>query len=374
MSEATQVRPKVVFAGGGTGGHIFPNVAVAQRLADMGRPVSPHFLVSRRPLDARIMDKLGWPWTPLSAAPLSLHPVRLWRFGRSYLAAVRTCRDWLERIEPRAMVATGGFVSGPAVKAASQAGVAVALVNLDAVPGRANRWCARDAQEVFTAYGSSGLPRAQRIGVPLRREAAERVEADKARWELGLRPGVETILITAGSQGASTINRAAMELVSRAAHRRVFRGRQVLHLAGAEQREEVAQAYERAGVPARVESFCDRMGLAWSAATLAVSRAGAGSVAEAWHHAVPTIFVPYPFHRDEHQKHNAEPLVNAGGALLVKDRVDPLANVAELAGPLASLAEGEARREAMRSAAAAQRPPDGADALARWLISVGAAV
>ena len=365
--------PIVYFAGGGTGGHIFPNVAIVQRVGAMGRSITPHFLVSNRDIDQRLLDPLGYDATALIASPFTAHPLRMPRFARNFLAAQRQCLRLFERLRPAAVVATGGFVSAPAVKAAARCGIPVALVNLDAVPGRANRWCAKDATEVFTAYAEAGLPRAQRIGVPLRREAAERVDADKARWELGLRPGVETVLITAGSQGASTINRMAMEMAGRAAHRRAFQGRQVLHLSGREMRDEVAAAYEKAGVTARVEAFCERMGLAWSAATIAVSRAGAGSVAEAWRHAVPTIFMPYPFHKDEHQKRNAEPLVNAGGAMLLRDRVDPAANVAEVAGPLTTLLEGEARRSKMSDAAAASRPPDGAEAVVKWLLSIGAA-
>ena len=360
-----------MFAGGGTGGHIFPNAAVAQRLEAIGRALSPHFLVSTRDIDRRVMEKLGYAYTPVGASPLSMHPLRLPRFVRDYRLAARHCGEVIARHEPVALIATGGFVSGPAIKAAAAAGIAVALVNLDAVPGRANRWCARDATEVFTAYPETGLRRAQRIGVPLRAEAAERAEPGKARFELGLRPDLETVLITAGSQGASTINRMMTELLSRARHKRTFDRWQVLHLTGHEQHAEVKAAYEKAGVAGRVEPFCHRMGLAWSAATLAVSRAGAGSVAEAWHHATPTVFMPYPFHKDQHQKKNAEPLVNAGGAMLVTDRVDPIDNVAEVAGPLTALMTGEARRAKMRDAAAATRPPDGADALAKWLVSMG---
>lgn len=365
--------PTVLFAGGGTGGHIFPNAAVVQKATAMGRSLTPHFLVSNRDIDHRLLEPLGYDYTALTALPFTVHPLRVLRFVQHYHAAQRQCRRVIERVQPAALVATGGFVSAPAVKAAAREGIPVALVNLDAAPGRANRWCATDATEVFTAYAEAGLPRAQRIGVPLRGEAAQSVDPHHARRELGLRPNAETLLITAGSQGASTINLMAMEMVGRTAHRRVFEGRQVLHLAGPDMRDEVAAAYGKAGVSAKVEAFCQRMGLAWSAATIAVSRAGAGSVAEAWRHAVPTIFMPYPFHKDEHQKKNAEPLVNAGGAMLIRDRVDPAANVAEVAGPLASLLDGEARRAKMRDAAAASRPPDGADAVAKWLLSIGAA-
>lgn len=365
--------PEVFFAGGGTGGHVFPNVAVAQRLSAMGRAVSPRFVVSTRPIDAQVLEGTRYAVTPVAAVPFTAHPLRLPRFLVSYRRALGHCRELIARYRPAAVIATGGFVSGPVVKAAAKAGVSVALVNLDAVPGRANRWCARDATAVFSVYPVQALKRAQRIGLPLRDEAREHVPPEAARRSLGLDPQWPTLLVTAGSQGASTINRMMIELVGRTQHHRTFEGWQLLHLAGRQDVAAVRQAYAAAGVAARVETFCRRMGLAWSAATLAISRAGAGSVAEAWHHATPTIFMPYPFHRDDHQRRNAEPLVTAGGAMLVRDRVEAIPNVAEVAGPMVSLMTGEARRAKMREAASATRPIDGADVLAKWLVSVGAA-
>src|SRR5690606_9915817 len=133
---------------------------------------------------------------------------------------------------------------------------------------------------------------------------------------------------------------------------------QVLHLCGSDVDEALQRAYERAGVRAIVHRFLHRIGLAWGAADLALSRAGANSVAEAAANAVPTIFVPYPYHRDLHQRHNAEPLVTLGGAVMVDDRIEPAANMATIGTALQALLHDGNRRDAMRAALRRHPPRD----------------
>jgi UDP-N-acetylglucosamine--N-acetylmuramyl-(pentapeptide) pyrophosphoryl-undecaprenol N-acetylglucosamine transferase len=149
-----------------------------------------------------------------------------------------------------------------------------------------------------------------------------------------------------------------------------MRNWQVLHITGPTKESDMAAAYAQLGVPAQVMPFCDTMGLAWGAATVAISRSGAGSVAEAWANAVPTIFLPYPFHKDDHQRLNAGPIVAAGGAVLLKDLVDAPANASQLAAPMLELVCGEAKREAMAAALRATTPIDGAEAVAQWVREV----
>lgn len=341
-----------------------------------GCGLSPHFLISERPLDVQILKPLEVDYTILPAKPFILRPRALWAFYQGFHAGEQRTRAVIERLGVRVLIATGGFVSGPAIRAARKAGLAVAMVNLDAVPGKANRLMARQADEVFSAYPTAALPRAQHIGLPLRREAlAGDVKPELARFELGLKPDMPTILVTAGSQGSRSINRMMMELTTRTEMRKVLAQWQVFHVCGPGGEESafsgsaIAQAYAGAGIRAVVEPFCTRMGLAWAAADVAISRAGAGSVAEVWANAVPTIFFPYPFHRDEHQRFNCEPLVNAGAALMLRDRVDPLENVPQLIGPLRSLMSNDAQREAMRGHLRQTCPPDGATILAHWLVS-----
>lgn len=363
----------ILFAGGGSGGHIYPNLAVLERLREAEATrggVSAHFLVSNRAVDARIVTKENLPYTALPALPLVMRPKALWAFYQAYKQSEQVVLDVIAKSSASAMVATGGFVSGPAVTAARKAGVPVALLNLDAVPGRANKFAANKATEVFTTYNTSQLRRAQRIGMPLRRSVIATIPREKARWDLGLRPDLDTILVFAGSQGSGSINKMMMELCTRAQHRKALEGWQVIHLTGPDDQEAVQKAYNDAGVRGIAYAYCNKMGAVWSAATIAISRAGAGSVFEAWANAVPTVFMPYPYHKDEHQKLNAEPLVSAGAALLQRDWVDPIENVNQIAGPLKSLLANEERLEKMRQIMRDTRPPDGAAVVADWLTTM----
>lgn len=360
----------ILLAGGGTGGHIFPNMAVAAAAQRM-RPdtFAFYYIVSNRLLDAQLMQKHKLAYTALSAAPLIMRPKGVVRFIQGFRQAKREVEQTLTTLRPAAVIATGGFVSAPVMQVAGKAGIPVAMVNLDAVPGRANRVMARYASEVFTVYANAGLRLGHHIGMPLRETATASATPEHARQKLGLDANTPTLLITAGSQGATSINEAMIELTTRTRTQNMLRRWQVIHLTGAREVDRVREAYRKAAIPAVVEAFCHRMDLAWAAASLAISRAGAGSVAEVWAAAVPTIFLPYPFHKDQHQRYNAEPLVNRGAALLCTDEVDPIANANRLTGLLCDLMSNDQRREGMGRILADTWPGNGADALVSWLLS-----
>ena len=376
----------VLLVGGGSGGHIYPNLAVVERLRETaaagGMAVEPHLVVSDRGLDADIARGSGVGWTAVPASPLARGPRGLWRFVRDHRRGAAAVGRLLEQTGAGAVVCTGGFVSGPAVAAAARAGVPVALVSLDAVPGKANRWAARRAAKVFAAFApplpGAGLRGAEVVGYPLRRAAVGDRSAGgvrRAREHFGLDPARETLLVFAGSQGARTINRAMTVLAGGGGGGGpggggAMAGWQVLHVAGSEAgaAEALRSKYGAAGVAARVVAFCDRMDLAWAAADLGVTRAGAGTVAEAWANAVPCLMLPYPFHRDRHQRHNAAPLAAAGGAVVLEDLVDPAANATALRKHLAPLLRDGGKRAVMREALEAARPGDGAGAVARWVV------
>ncbi|MGB0768951.1 MAG: UDP-N-acetylglucosamine--N-acetylmuramyl-(pentapeptide) pyrophosphoryl-undecaprenol N-acetylglucosamine transferase, partial [Phycisphaeraceae bacterium] len=362
--------PTILFVGGGSGGHIYPNVAVLDRLNELGVKIDARFVVSERAIDESILTKLDLRGHTIGAKPLSLRPRGFVDFVKAFKRAERESFELIRTTGARAMLATGGFVSGPALKAASRAGIPNAMVNLDAVPGKSNRFTARYASDLFSAYETTKLGKAQQISVPLRPSVVNHVSAEQARLALGLDPTLDTLLVFGGSQGGGTINMALAELVGRATVRDLFAGWQVLHLTGEGDYEAVREAYARRGIPGRVEVFCSEMGRAWGAATVAVCRAGAGTVAESWANAVPCLYMPYPFHKDEHQRLNAAPVVNRGGGMLLKDRVDVHDNVGELMGPLRDLMKNTLRREQMKKALIESRPIDGATTLAEWVVTV----
>ncbi|MEM9417933.1 MAG: UDP-N-acetylglucosamine--N-acetylmuramyl-(pentapeptide) pyrophosphoryl-undecaprenol N-acetylglucosamine transferase [Planctomycetota bacterium] len=358
----------MLLVGGGSGGHIYPNLAVVERLT---RDVKPHLVVSQRPLDAQIARDSGLGFTTIPAAPLSVRPKAGLKFLSAYRRGKSATLKLIQETGAKAMIATGGFVSGPAVAAARQARIPVALVSLDAVPGRANRFTAKKASDVFSAFsthaGAKPLPDAEVIGFPLRRSAVAGCTPQEARSYFRLDPHRKTLLIFAGSQGARTINQA----ISRLYQRGVLGDWQVLHVTGPS-----AEGLGPEGIPPSAGialPFCDRMDLAWRAADVALTRAGAGTVGEAWANAVPSVMLPYPFHKDEHQKHNAAPLVELGGAVVVKDQIDPAENAQQLAQVFASILGDAAKRQQMARAMRDQPPQDGAQRLADWVAAqVGA--
>ena len=373
-SVMSTLTPTILFAGGGSGGHIFPNLAVIERLFERRLEVTPHLLVSQRAVDREVADSADLPWTALAALPMGKSLGGVFRFASGYTRAQSATRQLIRELGGvKALVATGGFVSGPAVAAARSLGVPVAMVSLDAKAGRANRLVARKADVVFAALHAGGLrDRAKReadvVGFPLRYTAVSHLDASSARAGLGLDATKRTLLVFAGSQGATTINEAMIEWMTRTGVARKFEGWQVLHYAGPGRDDlgALRSAYAAAGVSAVVEPFGHRMGLAWASADLALTRAGAGTVAEAWANAVPTLFLPYPYHKDQHQRLNALPLSNAGGAVLLTDRIEPAANVAAISGPLLDLMHNANQREAMAGVLRDRPMGDGAARIADW--------
>jgi UDP-N-acetylglucosamine--N-acetylmuramyl-(pentapeptide) pyrophosphoryl-undecaprenol N-acetylglucosamine transferase len=363
----------VLFAGGGTGGHIYPNIAILERHRERaGVDAASHFLLSDRPGDAQTAGKLGLAFT---ASPVRPVPGRPWphlviSFLLAWRRGVAQARAVIERERVRAVVATGGFVSGPAIVAARELGIPRALVNLDAVPGKANRRLHRSASKVFSTYATPMLPGAEHVGLPLRRASLCDLDSTAARAELGFDRDRPLVFVTGATHGAESVIRAMMALVADREHARRFAGWQVLHQCGTFDPVALQRAYDDAGIDARAVAYLDRMGLAWRAADVAIGRAGAGSVAEAWANATPTIFLPNPYHRDAHQRKNADPLVAAGGALVVDDLVEPAANVAALAPVLARLMDDAAERVRMSDALRRSCPPDGAVRIAEWIAEV----
>lgn len=369
----------VLFAGGGTGGHIFPALAVAEALLAMRPGVQARFLCSSRPLDAQILSAqrvAGAPaeFAAVPAQPFGLRPRAAIRFLASWGGAVRAGREEIRAARARGPVivaAFGGFVAAPVVQAARAERVPTLMVNLDAIPGKANRWIARHASRVLTAAPAQGTSWTQIRPIVRSASVTDRTPAD-CRAACGLDASVPVLLITGGSQGAGSINTFMGAFVRE--HASAISGWQILHQTGKDGADEMRAAYAAAGVRASVTPFITAMGLAWGAADAAVGRAGAGTVAEAWANRVPTLFLPYPYHKDQHQKFNAMPLVSTGAALLATDHIDASANMRDAGLLLASLLTNEQTQEGprtkIRAALAALGPADGAATVATQILEL----
>jgi len=363
-------RPIYIFAGGGTGGHLVPALAVADALAALVPEAHIVFACSRRQIDRQILDPTRHAVIPQPTRPLP-RSLRGWgAFARAWVATRRLARDLVRDLRPAAVFGLGGYAAAGVVCAAARAGVRTCLLSIDAVPGLANRHLARRADVVFAqfdatrgAYGrSAGKVRV--VGCPVRRRLVGG-DPSEARRFFGLRDDRRTLLVMAGSQGAANINDAVVAL--RGDLDKLAGAWQVLHLTGAGKADAVRAAYGTAAIHHVAREFCDRMDLAYAAADVVLCRGGASTVGELSATGIPAVVMPYPYHRDAQQARNAAPLASAGAAEIVTDACDPAANAEALRGSLIGILADGRRLEAMRSAAGCAKRPDAAAQIARWL-------
>lgn len=374
-------KPWFVFAGGGTGGHLFPALSVVEALQTGGEPADVAFFCTQRPIDAEILGRAGVEAVPQVVRPM---PARLWGipgFLLRWRQAVGACMIRFSRRRPAAVVGAGGYASGPPVEAALRLGIPAFLLNPDAVPGKANRHMARRGisgifvqWEVSRQHFPSRAP-IHVTGCPVRAAFRARLAEGAARpaaragalASFGLDADRPMLLVTGASQGARTINEAVLALAAQVAGA----GWQILHLSGQADLESVTRGYAevaagRAGFRYQVLAFTDRMPEAMAAADLIISRAGASSLAEIQAVGKPSILFPYPYHKDRHQWHNAEVLVQAQAAELIDDHKDAAANARDLAPVLGRLlADGQLRERMGQAALALDHPTAGADIAAR---------
>ncbi len=257
----------------------------------------------------------------------------------------------------------------------ARASVPTALLNPDAVPGKANRMLAAKADVIFTQFESTraafapGLhPRVQCVGCPVRRGL---IGGDRAAAlaHFGLRTGRRTLLIFGGSLLAEALGEAVGRLAGDLA--RFAETWQLLHISASPRAGEIEQAVKEAGVAIRTQGYCDRMDLAYAAADLVLARSGAVTVAELAATGTPAVLMPYPHHADRHQLLNARALVDGGGAVVCEDRIDPAATAEALRAVLLPLLADPAALAAMRRAASALAPAQPAAVhVAEWLARI----
>ncbi len=308
--------PRIVVAGGGTAGHIEPAMNLADAICRLDPSAEITALGSTKGLDQTLIPARGYRLELVPPVPLPR------RVGRDLLAtpgkvrqAVAAAGEILDRVRAEVVVGFGGYVAVPAYIAAKRRDIPIVVHEANAKPGLANRGAARMTQHVFTASPQGRLPHATVIGIPLRPAISQLDRAAlraEARARFGLDPDRPTLLVTGGSQGARSINWAA----SAAAERLRAAGVQVLHVIGPKNVLDVP-AVEGAP-PYVVVPFVEQMQYAYAAADFALCRCGAMTCAELSAVGLPAAYVPYPVGNGE-QRFNAEPIVAAGGGLLVDD-------------------------------------------------------
>ena len=316
---APGARPvSVVLAGGGTAGHIEPMLALADALRRRGADLRITCLGTERGLETRLVPARGYDLRLIPPVPLPRKPTPdLLRVPGRVRRSMAETRAVLEEVGADVVVGFGGYVALPAYLAARRAGVSVVVHEQNALPGLANRVGARLAARVAVTVPGTPLRGAEHVGMPLRTaissldRAARRGEAREA---FGLDADRPTLLVFGGSQGAASLNRAAVA----AADALTAAGIQVLHARGPKNTDVTVPARPAGAAPYVIVDYLERMDLAYAAADLALCRAGAVTVAELSAVGLPGAFVPLPIGNGE-QRRNALPVVEAGGGLLVED-------------------------------------------------------
>jgi UDP-N-acetylglucosamine--N-acetylmuramyl-(pentapeptide) pyrophosphoryl-undecaprenol N-acetylglucosamine transferase len=367
--------PRVLIAAGGTGGHVFPGLALARTLKELEPAAEVRFAGTSRGIENRAVPAAGFPLDLLPVLPLSRR-LALETVLAPFAAVAGTLAAWrlLRRHRIEAVAGMGGYITLPVAVAARLAGVPVVLHEQNAIPGIANRLAARLARRVALglADAAEAFPagRTVTIGNPVRPELA-RLDRNRlrevGRKELGLDGERATLFVFGGSQGARHLNQA---VIAATPHWPRPERVQILHACGRRDEAEVregwrAAAPEQRGLKVRIEPFVERMDLAYAACDLALTRAGAMTVAELTAAGVPAIMVPLPHAAADHQAANARSVAAGGGAVVVRDQDLDGQRLAATAAPLL---EDSERLSKMSLAMASMAYPAAAQELAAMVL------
>ncbi len=348
----------VVLAGGGTTGHVGPLLALADCLRRRDPDTRIVCLGTTEGLESRLVPAAGYELAIMPRVPLPRRPsTDVLRLPTRLNAAISAAAEVLAGAD--VLVGFGGYVSAPAYLAARRAGIPIVVHEANARPGVANRLGARFTTHVAVTFPGTPLKDAQVLGLPMRRQITQLDRASQretARVALGLQPHRTTLFVTGGSLGAQALN----ETFGRAADDLVSAGIQVLHTAG---RGKIVPFEGEQPEGYLVTEYLDRMDLAYAAADVVVCRSGAGNVSEVTALGLPAAYVPLPIGNGE-QRLNAEPVVRAGGGLLVDNAACTPAWVHSTLIPLLSDAE---RLATMGQAAAEFGIRDGDERLANMV-------
>ena len=307
-----------VIACGGTGGHLFPGIAVAEVLRERGHEVL--LFVSEKEIDNLALStrsQFQFEKLPTVGLP-SVYSPAIFGFFKRFLESLSRCRSIYQNFKPQVVLGMGGFTSTAPILAGRIRGISTLLHESNAIPGKANRLAAKMVRVVLLGFKEAAqfFPKSHTeiTGTPIRTEL-KRLDRQSARLKLGLQPEMTTMLVMGGSQGASGINRAIIKSLPLLRETNL----QVIHLSGTRDERLVADNYRREGTASFVSAFHHHMEEAYSAADFAVARSGAASLAEIASFELPTILIPFPYAADDHQTRNAEIFSRAGAAFVLKE-------------------------------------------------------
>jgi UDP-N-acetylglucosamine--N-acetylmuramyl-(pentapeptide) pyrophosphoryl-undecaprenol N-acetylglucosamine transferase len=368
----------VLFAGGGTGGHLYPALALAEAMTIVRPGLELHFVGATRGVEARVLPARGVPHTLLPIEPIHRRPfARNWRFLPALARSVAGIAAVFRRFRPELVVGTGGYASGPACLYAVAVRIPMAVQEQNSWPGITTRLLSRWARQVHL-----GFPEAERrlrpgprtrvfaLGNPVRPPAGLERAMCRARFGLGVDATV--MLVVGGSQGARALNDMLAGALERAAARAPAArptGFEILWATGPTHIDAVNERLRPLGVMGWVHTsgYIDEMPAALAAADFALSRAGAMATAELLAAGIPALLVPLPTAAADHQTHNARALERAGAAICL---VESSLTADRLWSEVHALAADRERRQRMTQAALLRAKPYAARDIARELLTL----
>jgi UDP-N-acetylglucosamine--N-acetylmuramyl-(pentapeptide) pyrophosphoryl-undecaprenol N-acetylglucosamine transferase len=351
---------RVLIAGGGTGGHLFPGVAIAEEIRARHPDAQVKFVGTRRGIEARVLPDLGWDLEFIEVSGLKTVGAAgaikgLFRLPKAMWQARRIVKAFA----PDAVIGVGGYASGPVVLAAKLRGIPTAICEQNSIPGLTNKLLGKLVRRVFLSFDQSkrffNAKKISMTGNPVRRELVQKLLAESSTVS-----EVTSVLVVGGSLGAVAVNELASKALCVLAKEMPL---SIVHQTGEKGLEATTASYRDAGVEADCRAFIKDMAAAYHRADLIIGRAGATTVAELAIAGKPAIFIPYPFAADNHQELNAREMADKGAALMFRQSELTSEKLADALRPL--LAE-PARRATMGAAMKALARPGAAAAVVDW--------
>jgi len=364
MSDSPQDRNStktVVFAGGGSGGHLFPGIAVAQKLSAANLAVTCVFIGSARSVERDIVRDHGFEHVALPAEPSSTMLSRPVRFANRLWQSAQAAQTLLPKYEASLVLGLGGFASVPVVWAARLAGIPLVLLEQNVVPGRATSWLCRRANLTCLGFSDASrrLPRSAPhsvTGNPVRDPIAALASDPNGDGER------RSLVVLGGSQGSLALNAAFLACVEQMPE--LFAGWRIVHQTGVRDADDVGKRYQRLGIRAEVAAFFKNPVDLYRDSALAISRAGALTLSELACAGIPAVLIPYPKAIRNHQRLNAYAFEHVGAARVVRQSRDPEKTQAHLHDELTTLLPNAELRSRMARAMRSLARPDAASVVA----------
>ncbi len=362
-----ETKKRVIITGGGTGGHIFPGIAVARELGNL-KEVQVLFVGKTEGLESRWVPDAGFAFEGVQAVPFPRgFGKNLFTFLPDFLRSLSQAGRVLSGFGPQVVLSTGGYVSVPVSVAAAFRGIPVALFEPNVVPGLAARFSSWFARRIFVGFQDTiqhfSKRRTQWTGIPVREEIVT-AEKTASRKSFGLHPDTPTVLMLGGSQGARALNQCMADVIR-------FLGEgdqpvQVIMMTGWDDYRKTVDQLDKCPHKAVLRPFIGNIHEAYAAADLVVARAGAITCAEILSRGLPAVFIPYP-HASGHQEKNARNLEAAGSALVITEKE---LDEEKLARTLISLLNDGERLKRMGEAAKRNSRPGAASEIVKGLLDL----